>query len=102
MSIQQIAEDHAKAWSPGDAEQGVAYYRPDGVITINRGDPIAGRDALLEIVSGFHAEFPGMILTVEHLRTVGNQVMFGCLLEGKYVETGKQVSGPGWDRVEFG
>jgi uncharacterized protein (TIGR02246 family) len=101
MSIQQVAEDYAKAWSSGDAEQVAAFYRPNGRITINRGDPIIGRDALLEMISGFHSEFPGMVLTVDNLRTAGNHVMFGWLLEGKHVETGNQVSVPGWEEWDL-
>ena len=101
MSIQQIAEDYAQAWSSGNAESVVSFYRDDGKITINRGDPIEGRAALLEMVSGFHAEFPGMTVKLEHLRVAGNHVMFGWLLEGTHVETGNQVSVPGWEEWDL-
>ena len=77
MSIQQVAEDYARACSSGDAEAVASYYRQDGKITINRGEPHDGREALLEMIRGFHAEFPGMTVKLEHLRVAGNHVMFG-------------------------
>ena len=66
-------------------------------IIINRGDPVEGRVALLEMVSGFYKEFPGLIVHLDHLRVAGNHVMFGWVLEGKHAETGNQVAVPGWE-----
>lgn len=101
MSIQQMAEAYARAWSSGDAEAVVAFYRDDGTITINRGDPIEGRAALLDMVSGFHAEFPGLTVSLEHLRVAGDHVMFGWLLKGRHAETGHDVAVPGWEEWDL-
>ena len=101
MSVQEMAEAYAAAWSSGKPEAVVSHYRDDGAITINRGDPIVGRDALLEMVRGFHAEFPGLVVRLEHLRVAGNHVMFGWILEGTHAETGKSVSVPGWEEWDL-
>lgn len=101
MSVQQMAEDYAQAWSSGKPEAVVAFYHDDGVITINRGEPIVGRAALLDMVSGFYGEFPGLTVRLEHLRIAGNHVMFGWVLEGKHSETGNHVVVPGWEEWDL-
>ncbi len=101
MSIQQMAEAYAQAWGSGDPEAVAAFYREDGKIIINRGDPIEGRAALLDMVSGFYAEFPGLTVSLEHLRVAGDHVMFGWLLEGKHAETGNHVAVPGWEEWDL-
>lgn len=101
MDIERLAADYAEAWSSGNPEAVVAFYRDDGVIIINRGEPIAGREALLEMVAGFYSEFPGLVVRLEHLRTAGDHVMFGWVLEGKHAETGQQVVVPGWEEWDL-
>ena len=100
-TIQDIAQAYADAWSSGDPESVVAFYRDDGKIIINRGDPIQGRSALLEMVAGFYSEFPGLVVKLEHLRVAGDHVMFGWLLEGTHAETGQNVSVPGWEEWDL-
>ncbi|MEM9062275.1 MAG: nuclear transport factor 2 family protein [Pseudomonadota bacterium] len=101
MSLQTLAEDYARAWSPGDPEAVVSFYRDDGRIAINRGDPIVGRTALLEMVAGFYAEFPGLTVELEHLRVAGDHVMFGWVLEGTHAGTGNRVRVPGWEEWDL-
>lgn len=101
MSIQKIADAYAAAWSTGDPQAVVDFYRDDGTIVINRGDPIEGHAALLEMVSGFYAEFPGLAVHLDHLRSAGNHVMFGWVLEGTHVETGNRVRVPGWEEWDL-
>ena len=101
MSIENLAQDYAAAWSSGDPEQVVSFYHDDGRITINRGDPIIGRAALLDMVSGFYGEFPGLTVKLEHLRVAGTHVMFGWILEGKHAETGNSVSVPDWEEWDL-
>ena len=101
MSVRNVAEAYAEAWSSGDPEAVVSFYRDDGRITINRGDPIAGREALLDMVSGFYGEFPGLTVALEHLRVAGDHVMFGWVLEGRHAETGNQVRVSGWEEWDL-
>ena len=101
MSIRQLAEAYAHAWSSGDPEAVASFYRDDGKIIINRGDPIEGRAALLDMVSGFYGEFPGLVVRLEHLRVAGDHVMFGWVLEGTHAETGKRVAVEGWEEWDL-
>lgn len=101
MSIETLAQAYADAWSSGEPEQVVDFYRDDGEIIINRGDPVVGRAALLDMVSGFYAEFPGMRVHLEHLRVAGDHVMFGWILEGTHAETGNDVAVQGWEEWDL-
>lgn len=101
MSIERLAQDYADAWSSGIPENVVDFYRDDGEIIINRGDPIVGRAALLDMVSGFYAEFPGLDVLLEHLRVARDHVMFGWVLEGTHAETGQPVSVKGWEEWDL-
>jgi uncharacterized protein (TIGR02246 family) len=101
MTIQEIAEAYAAAWSSGDANAVASFYAEDGKITINRGGPHVGRAALLEMIKGFYGEFPGLTVRLEHLRIAGNHVMFGWVLDGTHAETGKTISVPGWEEWDL-
>ncbi|MEO1138756.1 MAG: nuclear transport factor 2 family protein [Pseudomonadota bacterium] len=101
MSIEDMARAYAAAWSSGDAEKVASFYAEDGQITINRGDPHTGRAALLDMIKGFYAEFPGLTVTLDHLRIAGNHVMFGWVLDGTHAETGKTVSVLGWEEWDL-
>lgn len=101
MSIENMARAYADAWSSGDPDTVVSFYREDGKITINRGDPIEGRAALREMVAGFYGEFPGLSVRLDHLRVAGNHVLFGWVLEGKHAETGNRVRVPGWEEWDL-
>ncbi len=79
----------------------VSFYRDDGQIIINRGEPVVGRAALLDMVSGFYGDFPGLTVRLEHLRVAGDHAMFGWVLEGKHTETGNQVRVPGWEERDL-
>ncbi len=101
MSIHEMAQAYAAAWSSGDAAAVASFYAKDGKITINRGDPHDGHDALLAMITGFYAEFPGLTVELEHLRVAGNHAMFGWILKGTHAVTGKSVSVPGWEEWDL-
>lgn len=101
MSIENMARDYAAAWSSGDPDAVASYYAEDGSIVINRGDPINGRAAVSEMAAGFYAEFPDLIVMLDHLRIAGDHVMFGWVLEGTHSETGNKVRVPGWEEWDL-
>ena len=101
MSIESFARDYAAAWSSGDAAAVASFFAPGGTIVINRGDPIVGRAAVAEMAAGFYAEFPDLVVHLDHFRIAGSHVMFGWTLEGTHSETGKRVKVPGWEEWEL-
>ncbi|MBE1284524.1 MAG: SgcJ/EcaC family oxidoreductase [Rhodobacteraceae bacterium] len=101
MSIGNMAHNYAKAWSSGDPDAVASFYAEDGSIVINRGDPILGRAAVSEMAAGFYAEFPDLVVMLDHLRVAGDHVVFGWILEGTHSETGKTVRVPGWEEWDL-
>lgn len=101
MTITDLAKAYAEAWSSGDPKSVVSFYSEDGQIIINRGEPVVGHAALLDMVNGFYGEFPGLTVELEHLRSAGDHVMFGWILKGQHAETGNRVSVPGWEEWDL-
>jgi len=99
--LQEVAASYSKAWSSGSAEAVASHYAPDGQITINRGDPIKGQAAVIEMVKGFKTEFPDLALQCDFQRLAGNHAIFVWTLEGHHVETKKFVKVGGWEEWEL-
>ena len=98
----QIATDYAAAWSSGIAANVASFYAADGRIVINSGDPIEGTAALVEMATGFYAEFPDLVVHLDELRTAGDHMVFMWTLEGTHSETGNRVKVPGWEEWTMG
>ncbi len=99
--LQEVAASYSKAWSSGDAEAVASHYAPDGQITINRGDPIKGQAAVIEMVNGFYAEFPDLVVLCDEMRTAGDHAIFVWTLEGHHAETKNFVKVGGWEEWEL-
>lgn len=54
------------------------------------------------MAAGFYAEFPDLVVLLDHLRVAGNHVMFGWTLEGTHSGTGQKVRVPGWEEWDLG
>ena len=96
-----MAENYAKAWCSLSPKAVASFYAPDGQIIINRGDPIKGRDAIMEMVSGFYTEFPDLVVLCDEVRTSGDPAIFIWTLEGHHSETKNYVKVGGWEEWEL-
>lgn len=99
--LQEKAKEYSKAWSSGTPQDVASHYAADGQISINRGDPIIGRDAIAEMASGFHAEFPDLIVHCDQMRTAGTHAIFVWTLEGHHFETKNYVKVGGWEEWDL-
>ena len=99
--IRAMAENYAKAWSSQSPEGVASFYTADGQITINRGDTLKGRDAIVEMASGFYAEFPDLTVNLDEVRTSGNHAIFIWTLQGHHFETKNFVKVGGWEEWEL-
>ncbi len=95
--IRNMAKRYAKAWSSHSPEAVASFYEEDGKITINNGDPIVGRAALVEMAKGFYSEFPDLVVHMDDIRTAGHHAIFVWTLEGKHSKTGNSVKVRGWE-----
>ncbi|MEM1007197.1 MAG: nuclear transport factor 2 family protein [Pseudomonadota bacterium] len=100
-TLNNLARDYAIAWSSGDADAVASFFATDGQITINRGDPIHGRQAIAQMARGFHADFPDLDLRCDMLRWAGNHAIFAWTLEGHHSETGNHVVTRGWEEWDL-
>ena len=96
-----MAKNYAKAWCSLSPEAVASFYAPDGQITINKGDAIKGRDAIMEMVSGFYVEFPDLVVRCDEVRTSGDHAIFIWTLEGHHSETKNYVQVGGWEEWEL-
>ena len=99
--LQKSAEEYARAWSSKSPQAVASFFAEDGQIVINRGDPTIGQAALVEMVAGFYAEFPDLIVHCDELRTSGDHGLFAWTLEGHHVETKNFVKIKGWEEWDY-
>ncbi len=97
----QMANEYASAWSSRTPANVAAHYAEDGQIEINRGEPIKGRAAIVDMASGFYGSFPDLVVRCDDVRVSGNHAIFVWTLEGHHVETGNLVVLPGWEEWEL-
>jgi uncharacterized protein (TIGR02246 family) len=51
LKLHEIAKNYAAAWSSKSPEAVASFYADDGQISINRGDILKGRDAIVEMAA---------------------------------------------------
>lgn len=99
--LQTLASEYAKAWSSGDPAAVADFFAPDGQISINRGEALVGTQAIIEMASGFHAEFPDLELRCDLMRCAGQHAVFVWTLEGHHAQTGNHVVVGGWEEWDL-
>lgn len=99
--LNEIAKAYARAWSSKSPEAVASFYAADGRITINRGDALIGREAIVEMAAGFYAEFPDLVVHCDEARLAGDHAIFIWTLEGHHAETKNYVKVGGWEEWEL-
>ena len=94
--IRRFAEAYTRAWCSRSGEKVGSFFSENAKSIINKGEITTGRAAISEAMGAFFDEFPDLVLTMDDLRTGGNQAIFLWTLEGTNRETGNQVRIPGW------
>ncbi len=74
--FRSMAEDYAKAWSSHSPEAVASFYASDGQISINKGDVLKGRAAIVEMAAGFFAEFPDLTVHCDAVRKSDTHALF--------------------------
>lgn len=80
--LRQFADQYTAAWCSGDPSAVSAHYAPDGVLTINGGEPSRGRDAITAVAEAFMATFPDMLLELVSLTDEGARIAYQWRLTG--------------------
>lgn len=100
--LKALGLEYAQAWSSGSAVEVASYFAPDAKMIINNGEPLNGRAAIVAMANQFYAEFPGMIVRCDGMRTAGSHAIFLWTLEGRHAKTGNDIEVGGWEEWEFG
>jgi uncharacterized protein (TIGR02246 family) len=80
--LRELAAAYTEAWNSDDPAQVAAFYAPDGVLTINGGEPAAGRAAVEAVARDFMTAFPGLILTSDRLEVEGDRINYHWRFQG--------------------
>ena len=94
--IRRFAEAYTEAWCSRSGEKVGSFFSENATSIINKGEPTIGRSAISEAMGAFFAEFPDLVLSMDDLRTGGNQAIYLWTLEGTHSETGNFVRIQGW------
>ncbi len=73
---------YTAAWNSQNAASVAAFYAEEGSLTINDGEPSAGRAAITEAAQGFMTAFPDMVVTMDSLGTEGDRITYHWTLTG--------------------
>ncbi len=81
-AIRKMAEAYTAAWCSRSGEAVAAFFEENATSIINAGTPTVGRAAIAEAMGAFFTDFPDLVLTMDDLRSSGNQAIYLWTLEG--------------------
>ena len=98
--LTDFARRYTDAWCSHDADAAAAFYAEGGSLAVNGAAPAVGRDAIAEVMQGFHDAFPDAVLTIDTVRGARDRAVFLWTYEG--TNTGPGGSGhrvwfSGWE-----
>ena len=96
-----LARRYAEAWTSRSPDAVAEFYALTGAIEINGGAPHVGTKAIADMVAGFYAEFPDLVVHCDLPRLAGRNGIFVWTLEGHHAETGNYVCVGGWEEWEL-
>lgn len=67
--LQLFGADYAEAWSSQQPDRVASFFEPDGSLTVNKGEPAVGTDAITQVAAGFMKTFPDLTLLMDSLVT---------------------------------
>jgi uncharacterized protein (TIGR02246 family) len=95
--VRRFALAYTAAWSSGDPTRVAECFDESGRLTINDGEPCAGREALRSLAAEFMNDLPDLVLEMEELRPVGDGYQYHWTLRGTAGATGRPVDISGYE-----
>ena len=99
--VQDLINRHVAAWCVKSPEGVAASYTDEAIFSINRADPMVGRQDIADMVKGFCDEFPEVVLTLDHSFVSGDHAVYVWTFTGTHSESGKRVRFQGWEEWEL-
>lgn len=66
-ALQRFGADYTAAWSSGRPDRVASFFAPDGSLTVNKGTPAIGTEAIAKVAEGFMTALPDMVLHMDSL-----------------------------------
>ena len=89
-----FGKSYAQAWSGVRPEFVSSFFAKDGSLSINKGAPAVGRDAITRVAESFMTAFPDMVVSMDSIPTTAKGTEFHWTLTGTNTGpggTGKKV-----------
>ncbi len=80
--MKEFATQYTAAWCSREAPHVASFFEENGSLTINKGQPSIGRDAITEAAQGFMTAFPDIIVKMDGLDFEDEQVIYHWTLKG--------------------
>ncbi len=100
-NLDNLATRYVEAWNSKIPENVASFHGPKSQITINRGEPSVGFEALTAMAAHFHADVPDLVLQNDGIRAGGNHVVFLWTFNGHDAQTGNALTVRGWEEWEL-
>jgi hypothetical protein len=101
----EFAHRYTEAWCSGEPIRVAEFYSVDGSLTINRGSPAIGTDAITEAARGFMDGFPDLRVEMDELKSGGDSPEYHWTLTGTNTGpggTGRAVRISGFEQWTIG
>ncbi len=100
-SLDELAAKYTDAWNSKIPENVAAFHVSSSQISINRGEPYVGHDALTAMAAGFHADVPDLFLHNDGIRSAGNHTVYMWTFTGHDSRSGNPLKISGWEEWEL-
>ena len=74
--LRDFATRYTGAWCSQDAASVASFFAENGSLTINRGTPAVGREAITASAQGFMTAFPDLMVRMDTLEVDGDRVTY--------------------------
>jgi len=99
--LQSIAASYTDAWNSGRPTSVASFFRPDGVIIINGGEPWRGTEGVANMAAGFFADVPNLRLACDGVRASGNHAVYLWTFTGTHATTSRELIVSGWEEWDL-
>lgn len=104
QSLIEFGKDYTRAWNSQKPENVALFYAKNGALIVNSGDPLDGRQEIIEFTRGFMEAFPDLKLTMDSLVIKPNETFYYWNFKGTNSGpkgTGNKVNFSGMERWTF-
>jgi hypothetical protein len=82
FDVEVFAKSYAQVWCSQRPNFVSSFFAEDGELTVNKGKPAKGTEAINNVAKGFMDAFPDMIVSMDSLTTTSDKTRFYWTLSG--------------------